>query len=962
MFQSSAIFESLANSLPLCLLIKNAAGERVFANSAYLDWRGATAQEVLGKRDEDLFPPDIAAAFTRDDERVLKTGESLHSVEKTLAPSGESQWIERVKSPVLDAKGGVIGVVLLFWDVTEKINTEISRDYEQHLLTTLLDKIPDSIYFKDLESRFLRISAAMATKFGLKSPDDAIGKSDADIFTGEHAQSAREDELRIMNSGVPVVDQVERETWPDKPDTWCMTTKMPLLDHNGKLHGTFGISRDVTELKQSQDALQHALAAADAANQAKSDFLANMSHEIRTPMNAIIGMSQLLAQTRLDAEQTEFVNLVSESADSLLRLLNDILDFSKIEARKLDLESIPFSLREVVGKAAQTLAMRANEKRLELACRISPEVPDWFSGDPGRLRQILINLIGNAIKFTDEGEVVVDVRVVDALGEEQPVGTKRQLAFSVRDTGIGIAPKNQASVLEAFTQEDASTTRRFGGTGLGLSIAGQLISLMEGKLELESELGVGTTFFFTIQLPTAERLESVMPIERLSNTEDMPVLVVDDNSTNRRILEEILKSWKFKPTLVNSGQAAIDAQQLALQHGSGFRLVILDCMMPEMDGFEVARRLREQSNAAQCSIIMLSSADRTGDSARCKQLGIARHLNKPVLQSELFESVLQVLDLGSKTEPQGSSERLVPCAAMRILVAEDGIANQHVAVGMLKTLGHTPVVSADGREAVAKWSTGEFDLILMDMHMPIMDGLEATREIRRLERDTGRHIPIVALTAAAMTQDTAACREAGMDEYLAKPIHLKQLHEMLVKFAPHTSAGGSLNVANQPHPQPPAVPQSPTQAPPESATISAPSSAPISAASSAPTSAPNNAPDSAPTATDETPNQVCDLIVSAARFPGGMAGLQRVATVFRKECETILAKLRDSLPGGEPREIQRAAHTLKGSSQLFDAKKTYHFASQIEQLAAAGDLESATQVLPRLEAAVSELLDVLPGA
>ncbi len=923
MFHSSSIFESLAHSLPLSLLIKDASGERVFANAAYLKWRGATTADIIGKRDADLFPPEIAAKFTADDRRVMELGESLHSVEQTPSPDGKMQWIERVKSPVLDEDGNVIGLVLLFWDVTEKIHTEISRDHEQHLLTTLLDKIPDSIYFKDLESRFLRISAAMATKFEMKSPEDAIGKTDADIFTGEHAHGARDDELKIMQTGVPIVDQVERETWPERDDSWCMTTKMPLLDHNGKLIGTFGISRDVTELKQSQDALREALIVADSANRAKSDFLANMSHEIRTPMNAIIGMSQLLSQTRLDPEQREFVNLVSESADSLLRLLNDILDFSKIEARKLDLESIPFSLREIVGKAAQTLAIRAGEKNLELACRISPDVPDWFCGDPGRLRQILINLIGNAIKFTDVGEVVVDVTLPESddvtSTSEAAVGRQRALSFRVRDTGIGIAPEHQASVLEAFIQADASTTRRFGGTGLGLSIAGQLIELMHGQLALESELGVGTTFFFTIELPLAKKQAQHEPAERLTSLAGLPVLVVDDNATNRRILDEIFKAWHFRPTLVESGQQAIESQSLAATSGSGFRLVVLDCMMPGMDGFEVARQIREHHDAQSCKIIMLSSADRQGDLNRCRELGIARFLNKPVLQSELLDCVLQVLDVEPRLEPTSSENELAPCPTLRVLVAEDGIANQHVAVGMLKSLGHVPVVAADGQEAIAKWQTGSFDVILMDMHMPVMDGLEATRQIRASEIHTGGHIPIIALTAAAMAQDAQACRESGMDEYLTKPIHPHRLHEMLLKF-----------VTGIPSPK-------------------------------AEVEAVRTTDDPDKTSPDEESLEVCDLVAAAGRMPGGMAGVKRLAIVFRKECESVLATLRHSLPDGAPREVQRAAHTLKGSSLLFDAQRVHHWAQQIEQLAAESNLTAAADMLPRLESAVEELLAALPS-
>ncbi len=935
MFQSSSIFESLADSLPLSLLIKDRSGERVFANKAYLKWRGATLDQIIGKRDEDLFPPEIAAKYAADDELVMKSGESLHSVEETVALDGSRQWIERIKSPVFDPDGRVIGLVLLFWDVTDKKRTEISRDLERHLLNMLLEKIPDSIYFKDRDSRFVRISAAMATKFGMPSTAVAIGQTDADIFTGEHARGARDDELRIMETGTSIVDKIERETWPDHEDTWCMTTKMPLRDHNGNLMGTFGISRDITELKHSQDALEKALLQADSANRAKGDFLANMSHEIRTPMNAIIGMSQLLSQTKLDPEQREFVNLVSESADSLLRLLNDILDFSKIEARRLDLESIPFSLRETVGKAAQTLGIRAAEKRLELAVRVAPEVNDWYRGDPGRLRQILINLIGNAIKFTDSGEVVVDVTLPDEIPDatEQTDASECRLSFRVRDTGIGIAPEHQSRVLEAFTQADASTTRRYGGTGLGLSIAGQLIEMMHGELKLESEPGVGTTFYFTITLPIETGPRTAGAIERLTDLVDLPVLVVDDNSTNRRILGEIFKAWRLLPRMVESGAEAIAAYSSSIDDGRPYRLVILDCMMPEMDGFDVAQYIRRLSDESTTKLIMLTSADRYGDLGRCCELGVARLLTKPVLQSELLDSILQILEVEPNKESPTEQLQRTPCPPLRVLVAEDGIANQYVATGMLKSLGHTSVIVSDGKQAVAKWSEEPFDVILMDMHMPVMDGLDATRRIREQEHASGvapdKRITIIALTAAAMAQDVQACRNAGMDEYLAKPIHPQRLHEMLVKFA--------VPVARE-------TPNAET----------APS--PVAAAS---TKSPER--DGSDYDIDsEDEDKVCDLMVAASRIAGGMPGVKRLVAVFRDECDVLLKQLRASLPDGDAAEVQRAAHTLKGSAMLFEANKVFRLANQVERRAKASQLQSAAELLPELEAAVDELLEVLP--
>ncbi|TWU55421.1 hybrid sensor histidine kinase/response regulator [Rubripirellula reticaptiva] len=904
--QSRSTYQALVNTLPLSLLIKDASGRRLFANRAYLQFRQTTLEETVGKVDADLFPADLAKTYRDDDLLVMASGKSVHNVEETSDLHGNRSWIERIKSPVFDPEGNVIGVQVLFWDVSDRVLAEQALQLEKDLLGTLLRHIPDSIYFKDQDSRFVRISEAMASKFGLANADVAVGLTDADIFTGLHAEQARVDELRIMETREPLVDRIERETWPDHEDTWCLSTKMPMIDIDNNVIGTFGISRDITELKASQDALKKALELADQANRAKSDFLANMSHEIRTPMNAIIGISELLSQTALNPEQADYNQLVRDSADSLLRLLNDILDFSKIEARKLELEAIPFSIRDLVEKTGRTLSLRAAEKGLELACRVASDLPDQLLGDPGRIRQILINLIGNAIKFTDEGEVLIEVckgncedAITDLPDDSTPV------CFRVQDTGIGIPQDKLSSVLDAFTQADTSTTRRFGGTGLGLAITKQLVELMHGQLQLESTVGKGTTFYFTAHLPKAPSA-TVNPVSRLKELTNLPVLVVDDNETNRRILKEIMTAWKLSPTLADSGASAIAEVNSARDRGKPFSMVILDCMMPGMDGFEVAHRIRQNHDAETTKLIILSSADRQEDVQRCGELGIARYLIKPVVQSELLDTVLQVMGI-QKTDQKRPEEGQVVCPPLKVLVAEDGLANQHVAVGMLKAGGHLAVVANDGREAVSRWQAEPFDVILMDMHMPVMDGIEATLQIRAVEEQTGNHIPIIAVTAAAMKEDADACLKSGMDAHLAKPIHPRRLQEMLAKFAPEHPIRSS-------------------GAADESADDDTTPSSSLSSSSGSRSTARWDA-------ISESVDGSIDLRASATRVPGGLQGVRRLAEVFIPECESILQTLADEIPDGDVTIIRRAAHTLKGSSNLFFASRVSELAGQLEDLA-----------------------------
>lgn len=639
-------------------------------------------------------------------------------------------------------------------------------------LRHVIDMCPNFIFVKDRQGRFTLVNDALATAHG-STPGEMLGKTDREIGVRDSEAAAyRRDDIEVLESKREKVIAEEPHTDITGRQRWVRTVKRPLLNEDGAATHVLGVSHDITLHKQAEASLQRARAAAEAANRAKSKFLASMSHEIRTPLNGIIGLSELCLDTDLSREQREYIETVKMSADGLLNVIDDILDFSKIEAGQLELDSAPFDIRDTIYAALKTLALRAHQKNLELVCDVEPAVPDVVIGDANRLRQVLLNLVGNAIKFTEQGEIAVSAHI-DAMKDDQCV-----LRFTVRDTGIGIPPDRQPHIFQPFVQADSSTTRQYGGTGLGLTISTRLVTKMGGRIWLESELGRGSLFHFTACLKVPSTTASLSAPPRV--LQGVRVLVVDDNESNRRILHDELLRWKMRAASAASAAQALEQLDTSLKAGEPFELMVIDSTMPQIDVFSLLAEVRKRAGSTVTPIMMLTSANQGEDAARCREHGVTSYLVKPIRLNELRDIFVSVLTHAApSTAPQKTTRRtIMPSSGLSILVAEDDPVNQLVMQRLLIKRGHHVTIAATGRAAIDAVERQSFDLVFMDVQMPEVDGFEATREIRRREQGRAR-LPIIALTAHAMSGDRERCLAAGMDAYMTKPINPDELDELL---------------------------------------------------------------------------------------------------------------------------------------------------------------------------------------
>jgi PAS domain S-box-containing protein len=897
-------------------------GRFLRVNDKFCGIVGYSREELLEKTLQDITRPEDLAAELGLHAALLRGESPSYTLEKRyVRKDGSPVWAELSVSLQRDVAGLPAYTVAAVQDVSDRKRAEEALRESEGRYRFLIQSIPQKIftanasgdvdYFNQPWTEFTGLSFDQIKGWEwlrIIHPDDV----DENVRRWRHS----------IDTGEPF--QLEhRFRRADGVYRWHLSRALAMRDAEGRVLMWFGANTDIDDQKRAAEALKQAKEAAEAANRAKDDFLANVSHEIRTPFGAILGMTELVLDTPLTDDQRQCLETARSAANNLLGVINDLLDFAKIEAGKLELDPADFSLRAAVGDTLRALSVRAHKKGLELIYQVQPEAPDALVGDAGRLRQVLVNLVGNAIKFTEQGEVVV--RVEEASRERQrpegaatpvadaPGSPEVALRFAVRDTGIGIPPDKQERIFRAFEQEDTSTTRRYGGTGLGLTIASRLVALMGGTISVESEPGLGSTFAFTarfgLQPHPAEPPAAQPPVV----LHDLPVLIVDDNATNRHILREWLRTWQMEAEAVGDAAAAMDALWHRAANGRPYALVLLDARMPDRDGLAVAAMIRERAELSAARIILLTSGDRPGDRDRPRELRIEAHLLKPVQQEELLETIYRVMSRPAGNGPttvrpapaQEPTTAPAPAAPpLHILVAEDNEFSARLMDQLLARRGHRVRLATDGREALALAEEGGFDLLLLDIHMPGLDGFGVVGAIRERERATGGHLPIIALTARSRKEDRERCLAAGMDDFLTKPVGTADLFAAIDRLV---SAHGS----------------------------------------------------SRPYEADAGERRgLLDPAAVLRACGDDEEGLRRMCQDFQTYAPARLAEVGGALRDRDARRLRQAAH--KFSPLLFAfSTAAGNVASELEDHAAQGQLEEAQLLVERLETMTQELLQLV---
>ena len=878
--------------------------------------------DMVGKTVSEIFPPNQAAFFLEKIQQTLQSAE-LTSAEYSLSIDGRDIWFSALISPM-----SADSVIWVARDITDYKQNARELAREKKYFEMLLQNSPVAIAVMDNDERIVSVNPAFENLFGYTSQEAVGVVLDTLVATPETSIEAARYSQEIMQGAIHGIVRRRRK---DETMVDVELFGVPIIVAGRKLSALV-IYHDITELLKSRRD-------AEAANRAKSEFLANMSHEIRTPMNGVIGMLELALDTKLTSEQTDYLQTSLHSAEALLSLLNDILDFSKIEAGKLELEAINFNLRNAIEDVAYTLAKRAQDKGLEMACLIDPDLSSTLRGDPGRLRQILVNLVGNAIKFTHQGEIIIRAEPLNETDRHAIVH------FSVQDSGIGIPYERQAAVFERFTQADGTTTRTYGGTGLGLTISKQLVEVMGGAIGLESKPGIGTTFWFDLQfekLPPEKRgvtgpLTSSGPV----NLTQARILVVDDNQTNRMVLIKNVESLGSRVDAVPSGAKGIESLRNAHRSGDPYHVVLLDMQMPGMDGEQTARIIKSDPSIKDVKILILTSMGQRGDAIRLEALGCSGYLLKPVKQQMLFDAVLAVLGRAEDEAPALITRHVLSekrKEGVRLLLAEDNPVNQKLAIIMLQKAGYLVDAVDNGAQAFEKAQTHPYSVVLMDVQMPEMDGFEATRLIRAWETQTGGHIPIIAMTAYAMAGDRELCIEAGMDDYVSKPLEPRVLFNAIDRWSQGRDAQKVADTES------------------DQGIVSADLGRDW-LGESAPAITPN--PDPVPQAVSPAEKLPADLEAALFRFGDDRNFMNEMCREFNDHLPARMDEFKSALYRGDIKTIGRLAHNLKGVCLNFNAEPLADAAVKLELCGRQENLTEAPALIQQLEEQIKRLQEYL---